>query len=563
MRLFLFPASEEPYTPEDAAAAAAAHEALLASAVAGSADRALREALRDGASLARAFARVSGSAGPPAATPGGGSAAAATPSSALSSAYSSGSAALGEASAAAEDGASQVGQDGAATPSAGDTELAWEAGFRAGQEAAARAAEEEWQAFLLRRMAELSRSKSQQMLGGATAEWHAEVAMRGAAKRVAAAAAGGAGWSLSPAVHPASLLGLPESSAMLHMGSGGDDEEEDEAEEAAVAAELAAAGAAGDALAGAAAAAMVSRALATPLPATVPPSLVPSAPASAQASPQRSTRSGGPRRSPAVDAPAPAVSLTMADAEEEGGPGRDEPDEEFEAMFESKYERAASPALGGGSSGARAAVAASAAAPAPLPAGAATAKAAMLAAGGGGGNGRAALPDSPDSLLPKHISVFGEGLGGGDAGPTLPSHISAFGGEGGGDGPAAVLSVLKAALPEGELGPERMPAPPQSLQLPTSFELLAGAVEGLSPGPSPRPTPDAGGSGRAGTGAGALPAQPSDLHRSPSIEALLSKVQRVEASQVGPCSVCVAGGGVWGPRPWPPFRAPLRAPERC
>ena len=67
------------------------------------------------AGLARAFAKVA-----PAKTP-----------SSFSSDLSSASGPEGDASPA----------DGTATPSAADTELAWEAGFRAGQEAAALAAQ--------------------------------------------------------------------------------------------------------------------------------------------------------------------------------------------------------------------------------------------------------------------------------------------------------------------------------------------------------------------------------------------------------------------------------------
>lgn len=52
-----------------------------------------------------------------------------------------------------------------------DTELAWEAGFRAGQEAmamvAAGAAEDEWQQMMSRRMANLARMQSSYMLGEA------------------------------------------------------------------------------------------------------------------------------------------------------------------------------------------------------------------------------------------------------------------------------------------------------------------------------------------------------------------------------------------------------------
>ena len=59
--------------------------------------------------------------------------------------------------------------DGTATPSAADTELAWEAGFRAGQEAAALAAQEEWQALVAKRMQYLGHVQSDYMLTAADA----------------------------------------------------------------------------------------------------------------------------------------------------------------------------------------------------------------------------------------------------------------------------------------------------------------------------------------------------------------------------------------------------------
>lgn len=70
LRMFLFPASEDPYTPEDMAQAAS-HERFLgsqASSGAGAARAALlRDALREGGSLAKAFSRASGAT--PAAAP--------------------------------------------------------------------------------------------------------------------------------------------------------------------------------------------------------------------------------------------------------------------------------------------------------------------------------------------------------------------------------------------------------------------------------------------------------------------------------------------------------------
>ena len=117
------------------------------------------------------------------------------------------------------------------------------------------------------------------------------------------------------------------------------------------------------------------------------------------------------------------------------------------------------------------------------------------------------------------------------------------------------MSVMKAALPddEGDLLADAMealrraPLPPDAVQLPTSFELLGGgggpvAPPGvMSPRLSPRrlgdgapcecggvPPPPAGGLAEAG----ALAAPPAELQRSPSLDDLLSKVQRIDASQV-------------------------------
>ena len=93
-------------------------------------------------SLARAFAKA---------------ASAATPSS-FSSDLSSGS---------APDGGATGSPGGTATPSAADTELAWEAGFRAGQEAAALAAHEEWHALVAKRMQYLGHVQSDHILSAA------------------------------------------------------------------------------------------------------------------------------------------------------------------------------------------------------------------------------------------------------------------------------------------------------------------------------------------------------------------------------------------------------------
>jgi hypothetical protein len=109
---------------------------------------------------------------------------------------------------------------------------------------------------------------------------------------------------------------------------------------------------------------------------------------------------------------------------------------------------------------------------------------------------------------------------------------------------ANTMSVMKAALPDDDNlladaldALRRAPLAPDAVQLPTSFELLGG-------GPSPRTSPRleargmaaaAGGNGGGGglaEAAGALPHQPGELTRSPSLEALLSKVQRIGVDQV-------------------------------
>ena len=104
---------------------------------------------------------------------------------------------------------------------------------------------------------------------------------------------------------------------------------------------------------------------------------------------------------------------------------------------------------------------------------------------------------------------------------------------------------MKAALPDDESdlladamdALRRAPLPPDAVQLPTSFELLGGG--GIAGGDlrSPRLEAgglEAGGGGGGGmeVGAGALPHQPGELTRSPSLEQLLSKVQRIDANQV-------------------------------
>lgn len=120
------------------------------------------------------------------------------------------------------------------------------------------------------------------------------------------------------------------------------------------------------------------------------------------------------------------------------------------------------------------------------------------------------------------------------------------------DRDANTMSVMKAALPDDDDlladamdALRRTPLPPDAVQLPTSFELLGGGSRGatvVTGVVSPRPSPGVegglgGGAGGGaiveGVGAGALPHQPGELQRSPSLEALLSKVQRIDASQVG------------------------------
>jgi hypothetical protein len=121
---------------------------------------------------------------------------------------------------------------------------------------------------------------------------------------------------------------------------------------------------------------------------------------------------------------------------------------------------------------------------------------------------------------------------------------------------------MKAALPDDDDlladamdALRRAPLPPDAVQLPTSFELLGGNGGGAGGALSPRLSPGLeGGSGMAAaagggagalgdavTGAGALPCLPGELQRSASLEDLLSKVQRIDASQVGNFEQLLAG----------------------
>lgn len=154
LRLFLFPAAEDPFTSEELAylstsRSSSADKLGRDAAAAAAASLAPQPGSKEG-SLARAFARA---AGPGAHTR--------TPSS-FSSELSCSSAP--EASAAGAGGS----PDGTATTSAGDTELAWEAGFRAGQQAAL-AAQEEWQALVAKRMQYLGHVQSDYILSAADA----------------------------------------------------------------------------------------------------------------------------------------------------------------------------------------------------------------------------------------------------------------------------------------------------------------------------------------------------------------------------------------------------------
>lgn len=99
--------------------------------------------------------------------------------------------------------------------------------------------------------------------------------------------------------------------------------------------------------------------------------------------------------------------------------------------------------------------------------------------------------------------------------------------------PAPLLSYLPDAMD----ALRRTPLPPDAVQLPTSFELLGG---GGGPGGvvSPRLSPRLAEGGMVE--AGALPVQPGELQRSPSLDELLSKVQRIDASQVR-CVRCGQG----------------------
>lgn len=420
LRLFLFPAAEDAYTPEDLAAVA---RYMGGNSSRGGGGGAVPHG--SGASsgrtesLARAFARAAASSlrdappGPP-----------------------------------SPEGSTSCSESNVAAPSSPvEAELAWEAGFIAGQEAAAAEAElvqslggggkewqgddgewqgtgEEWQLPLNRRMERLARAASDYRLG--SANWDAAQH-----------------WTLDSAAR---------------LGSG------------------------------------------------------------------QSSRQGAAAREAAVAGAGAAAVATLTVMESETSA-------EFQSMFESKYERteAVQKAVLRTSpqdkyrtqSWAVVDDAPGAAPPPPAPSGKAPSE------------GRA----SPISLLPSHISAFGEeGLGmqagsslhglapalGASPSARLPSHISEFGGE---DpdinaGEPELMSVVKAALPDEDLetllaDEAAQRAPPDAARLPRSFELLAAAAEGPSPGPSP-----------------GLPAEAMELHRSASVEDMLANVQRIDASQV-------------------------------
>ncbi|GAB4816617.1 hypothetical protein N2152v2_003663 [Parachlorella kessleri] len=220
----------------------------------------------------------------------------------------------------------------------------------------------------------------------------------------------------------------------------------------------------------------------------------------------------------------------------------DVPSAEFEAMFESKYSQ---PEVSTENSGTQLAV-----------------RAGRLSAGGQLDQSKATPSGgrlSPNSLLPTHISAFGDGVDLAQAAVAvspvaacLPTHISEFGEEDG-DEPLErdpnAMSVMKAALPEEDLM-QASPAagasgsamaamaqvsrlPPGSLQLPTTFELLAAAGGDRPPRTSPVVAP--GGllqQDQMLADDGGLPAEPSSVQRSPSIEELLRKVETVDAQQV-------------------------------
>jgi serine/threonine protein kinase len=447
LRVFLFRAAEEPYTPEDLAAEARYLD-LMPSAAASSAGG---EPGALGAAMARA-------ADPPDGTCSEFSAAGSAPG------------------------------DGATTPStAADTELAWEAGFRAGQESAILASGDEWAEVLGRRMAGLARVASNYMMGGSG--WQEE---------------GRRAWSLGGGMG----------------GMGGDTSPPPS---------LAAPGLRSSFDSGAAAA------------------------ASAAAGVEVARRAGS---LPYEEAPAPPAVLIDADA-----------DSEFQSMFESKYELR--PAGGAGGTGGERSAAGTpppaagpgrrspppAALPLPLP----FSKEAELSSGGGGGDAGARCL-SPNSLLPTHISIFGDGVAaeavaaaaaqfGAPPPPgatNLPARISEFGGgdEDDSDIDDEVDALVRAALPEEDLLDDRpglLGAPPEAARLPTDFELLAAATAG----PAPRlPTPRAAAAGAAAGAGGAPPPPPGALRRSASVEDLLSKVHRVDAAAV--TVVAKIGEGAFG-----------------
>ncbi|KAL4860150.1 putative serine/threonine-protein kinase SIS8 [Chlorella vulgaris] len=558
LRVFLFPAAEDPYTPEDLAFYSEASRSS-------SADKLGRESggrdsgsqARD-SSLTKAFSKV----------------AAATPSS-LSSELSSGSAAEREGS-----------PGGTGTPSAADTELAWEAGFLAGQEAAALAAEEEWHELVASRMEYLGQVQSNNLVTAAD----------DAARHWSTPSAGGLPSPWQRSVHEQALAagtsgglyGGADFSADLGMSGMDEIDFDPDAEEAA---EAAAAETAKARRRKAAAAAGVSH----------PTSRLPSPRTQALAR----VRSGSLPPPPLLlHHPQPhlgpaAMPLGSPLAQQTSGVlGDVAGDAEFQSMFESKYEAGAAAAArkspgmqpGGGASvgtpgsgsqrdggeqgwgsgrGSGMAADAGAGGSGTLAAAAAALGTPLTSAGtpvktgahsgSGSGGGFMSVVLSPKTMLPTHISVFGDGVSRldlqhaaavGRPAVELPSHISEFGGEDDGccdaemNRDANTMSVMKAALPDDDNlladaldALRRAPLAPDAVQLPTSFELLGG-------GPSPRTSPRleargmaaaAGGNGGGGglaEAAGALPHQPGELTRSPSLEALLSKVQRIGVDQV-------------------------------
>ena len=173
---------------------------------------------------------------------------------------------------------------------------------------------------------------------------------------------------------------------------------------------------------------------------------------------------------------------------------------------------------------------------------------------------------SPGTRLPTHISIFGDDLGSADTlaamqkfGPppaqaaNLPSHISVFGGgsdaeadaEAGAE--AEALAVAYAALPDDDVilgggggtittGGGPPPAlPPDAALLPTHFDLADAAAAAASQrqrnNNNNNMLPNGGGNG--GVGEGALPAAPppSTLHHRPP-SSILSTVPQLDSSQL-------------------------------